>query len=36
MMESPQRVRTQQLSDYDEALLLDRSYVHPPVDGHVC
>ena len=36
-MESPQRVRRQQqLSDYDEALLLDRSYVHPLVDGHVC
>ena len=22
-----------QLSDYDEALLLDRAYVHPPLDG---
>ena len=25
--------RAQQLSEYDARLLLDRTYVHPPLDG---
>ena len=38
MHNRPGSARTQrtrvELNDYDENLLLDRSYVHTPVDGH--